>query len=148
MGTVLKDKKTKAQYKVIKAGAKDGTVAYVKSNNKKATAVTIPSVITVDGVKYRVTTIESYAFSGCTKLSSVTLGKNVKTIKTKAFYNCKKLKNIQINSAKLTSKTVDKNALKGIPKNAVVKVPKNKVKAYKKFFYQKGLNKKTKITKK
>lgn len=170
VGTVLKDKKTKAQYKVIKAGAKDGTVAYVKSNNKKATAVTIPSVITVDGVKYRVTsiaknafknnktikkvtignnvtTIESYAFSGCTKLTSVTIGKNVKTIKAKAFYNCKKLKSIQINSAKLTSKTVDKNALKGVPKNAVIKVPKNKVKTYKKFFYQKGLNKKTKITK-
>ena len=171
VGTVLKDEKTKAQYKVIKAGATDGKVAYVKSTNKKATTVTIPSVITVDGVKYRVTsiaknafknnktikkvtignnvtTIESYAFSGCTKLSSVTLGKNVKTIKAKAFYNCKKLKNIQINSAKLTSKTVDKNALKGILKNAVVKVPQNKVKAYKKFFYQKGLNKKTKITKK
>ena len=131
-------------YKVTKSGE---TVEYAAPKNKKVTRVTIPATVTIDGITYNVTGIAKNAFKGCSKLKSVTIGKNVETIGAKAFYGCKKLKTITIKTTKLTSKTVGKNAFKGTVKNAKVKVPKKSLKVYKKFFYKKGLNKKAKIKK-
>lgn len=143
---VIKDK-TGVSYKVTKAGTSGATVEFKAPKNKKVTKVTIPSTVVINGITYKVTSIAANAFVGCKKLTTVTIGKNVTKIGAKAFYGCKKLKKITIKTTKLKSKTVGKNAFKGTPKSAKVKVPAKSLKAYKKFLYKKGFNKKAKITK-
>ena len=50
-----------------------------------------------------------------------------------------------IKSTKLKASKVTKGAFKGVTKKTVIKVPKAKVKAYRKMFRKKGLNKKVKV---
>ena len=101
--------------------------------------------ITIGGRKFLVTSIGNSAFSGCSKATSATIGKNVTKIGSKAFYNCKKLKKITIKSTKL--KSVGPKAFKGINKKASIKVPKSKLKAYKKLLKKKGQASSVKIKK-
>lgn len=166
----LTDEKSGMSFVVTNPATNGGTVSFKAPKNKAVTNVTIPANVKVNGVTYKVTSIEKNAFSGCTKLKNITIGKNVTMIGSKAFYNCraltkvvipakvtkigakafygcKKLKNIIIKTKKLTSNSVGKKAFKGTPKSAVVKVPKKSLSSYKKFLYKKGLHKKAKITK-
>lgn len=94
-GTELKDSKTKAYYKVLSDNAKNPTVCYSKSTSSKAT-ITIPSSVKINGVTYKVTQIADEAFKNNTKITKVTISKNVKTIGKYAFSGCKKLKTIII----------------------------------------------------
>lgn len=121
------------QYKVTKAGAE---VSLIKTN-KKAKRVTIPAVIKVNEVTYKVTSIGAKAFNGSKKLSKVTVGTNIKKISNNAFFKCKSLKTVTIKSVLLTKKTASKRAFKGISRKMVIKVPKKMKKAYVKMF--KGL---------
>lgn len=121
------------QYKVIKAGAEVSLVG----TNKNAKNVTIPAVIKVKGVTYKVTSIGAAAFNGSKKLTKVTIGTNIKKISNNAFYKCKSLKTVTIKSVLLTKKTASKRAFKGISRKMVIKVPKKMKKAYVKIF--KGL---------
>lgn len=121
------------QYKVTKAGAE---VSLIKAN-KKAKRVTIPAVIKVNGVTYKVTSIGAKAFNGNKKLTKVTIGTNIKKISNNAFFKCRSLKTVTIKSVLLTKKTANKKAFKGISRKMVIKVPKKMKKAYVKMF--KGL---------
>lgn len=121
------------QYKVTKAGAE---VSLIKTN-KKAKRMTIPAVIKVNGVTYKVTSIGTKAFNGNKKLTKVTIGTNIKKISNNAFFKCKSLKTVTIKSVLLTKKTANKKAFKGISRKMVIKVPKKMKKAYVKMF--KGL---------
>lgn len=121
------------QYKVTKAGAE---VSLIKTN-KKAKRVTIPAVIKVNGVTYKVTSIGAKAFNGSKKLSKVTVGTNIKKISNNAFFKCRSLKTVTIKSVLLTKKTANKKAFKGISRKMVMKVPKKMKKVYVKIF--KGL---------
>lgn len=121
------------QYKVIKAGAEVSLVG----TNKNAKSVTIPAVIKVKGVTYKVTLIGTKAFNGSKKLTKVTIGTNIKKISNNAFFKCKSLKTVTIKSVLLTKKTANKKAFKGVNKKMVIKVPKKMKKAYVKIF--KGL---------
>ena len=121
------------QYKVIKAGAEVSLVG----TNKNAKSVTIPAVIKVKGVTYKVTSIGTKAFNGSKKLTKVTIGANIKKISNNAFFKCKSLKTVTIKSVLLTKKTANKKAFKGVNKKMVIKVPKKVKKAYVKIF--KGL---------
>ena len=121
------------QYKVIKAGAEISLVG----TNKNAKSVTIPAVIKVKGVTYKVTSIGAKAFNGSKKLTKVTIGTNIKKISNNAFYKCKSLKTVIIKSVLLTKKTANKKAVKGISRKMVIKVPKKMKKVYVKIF--KGL---------
>ena len=121
------------QYKVIKAGAEVSLVG----TNKNAKSVTIPAVIKVKGITYKVTSIGVKAFNGNKKLTKVTVGANIKAISNNAFYKCKSLKTVTIKSVLLTKKTANKKAFKGTNKKMVIKVPKKVKKAYVKIF--KGL---------
>ena len=121
------------QYKVTKAGVE---VSLIKAN-KKAKRVTIPAVIKVNGVTYKVTSIGAKAFNGSKKLTKVTVGTNIKRISNNAFYKCKSLKMVIIKSVLLTKKTASKKAFKGVGKKMVIKVPKKMKKVYAKMF--KGL---------
>ena len=163
IGTTLKDA-SGGTYKVLT----EKSVVYMKPVNKSVSKVVIPPTITDNGVTFVVSAVSKNVFAGCTKLKSVSIGKNVTSIGDKAFYNCrllskitipakvtrigkqafancKKIKMITIKSAKLRAKTVGAKAFKGIYKKTTVKVPKKQKKLYKKLLIAKGLTKKAKI---
>ena len=139
-GTKVTDKKSKAVYKVN--GNK--TVEYNKAN-KKAKKVTVPSTITVNGVKYQVTSIAAKAFANNKKLTKVVIPASVRSIGKQAFSGCKNLKSITIKTTYLTKKSVGAKAFKGIHAKATIKVPKKQKKAYQKFLKTKGIGKGVKI---
>lgn len=163
IGTTLNDS-SGATYKVLT----ENTVAYIKPFSKSVAKTVIPPTVTTNGTTFVVSSVAKNAFVGCTKLKSVTIGKNVTSIGDKAFYNCKslqkitipakvtkigkqafanckKMKLITIKSSKLTAKSVGSKAFKGIYKKPTVKVPKKKKKVYKKMLIAKGMPKKVKI---
>ena len=82
--------------------------------SKTTKSVTIPTVIRVNGVTYKVASIGAKAFNGNKKLTKV----NIKLVL-------------------LTKKTANKKAFKGVGKKMVIKVPKKMKKVYAKMF--KGL---------
>ena len=135
-GTVLKN--SSASFTVL-TGLK--TVAYKAPSKKTVKTVSIPASVKISGKTYKVVSISKDAFKGCSKLTAVTIGKNVGKIGAKAFYGCKKLKKVTFKTTKLTAGKVGSNAFKGIYKKAVIKSPKSKKKAYKKFLLKKGMKK-------
>ena len=58
--------------------------------------VIIPESVTYNGKPYSVTTIGDHAFSGCTSLTSVTIGNNVTSIGDHAFEDCTGLTSVTI----------------------------------------------------
>jgi len=95
-GTIDTSDDGKATYKVTTADLTNGTVTYVAPTNKKATTVTIPDTVVMDGVTYKVTSVEKGAFKNNKKIKKVTIGKNVKTIGKEAFSGCTKLKTVKL----------------------------------------------------
>ena len=133
-----------AGYVVAKADSKNPEVAYQKAAVTKGTVI-VPDTVEVNGTTYKVTSIEKKAFGTGKKIKTIILGKNIKTIKKDAFAGCKTLRKIIVKTKKLTKKTVAKKAFRGVRKNVRIIVPKKKKQAYRKLFYQRGLNKKVKI---
>lgn len=129
---------------VTSASASDGEVAMSKAKNAKT--VNIPDTVTVSGKKYKVTSIKANAFKGNKKLTSVTIGKNVKTIGKNAFNGCKKLTKVTVKSTVL--KSIGAKAFAKGSKKITVTVPKKKAKAYTKLFKKSGISKKAKFKKK
>ena len=142
-GSKLRDENG-AVYVITKADSKNPEVAYQKAAATKGTVV-VPDTIVVNGTTYKVTSIEKKAFETGKKIKTIILGKNVKSIKKDAFAGCKALQKIVVKTKKLTKKTVAKKAFRGVRKNVRIVVPKKKKQAYRKLFYQRGLNKKVKI---
>lgn len=142
-GTVLKDKKTGASYKVKKGGR---TVEFLKTASKKK-SVTIPASVKLKGKTYKVTSIKAGAFKNNKKLKKVTIGIHISKIGKNAFYGCKKLKTVIIKTKKLSAGKVGARAWKGIYKKATIKVPKKKRNAYRKWLKKKGITGKMKIVK-
>lgn len=120
-------------YKVTKAGAE----VMVYKTSKVARSVIIPATIKAKGITYKVTAIGTKAFNGNKKLKKVTIGANIKKISNNAFFKCPALKTVTVKTMKLTKKTANKKAFKGVNKKMVIKVPKKMKKAYVKIF--KGL---------
>lgn len=137
-GTVVEAREYK--YKFISSSE----VAFCGIKNNKTTKVIIPSVAKIGGKNFRVTTVSSNALKN-TKVTSVTVGANVKTIGSSAFAGCNKLKAITIKSKKI--KTVGKNSFRGIKSTSQIKVPSAKLKQYRKLLKGKGQGSKVKIVK-
>ena len=97
---------------------------------------------------YKVTSIAANACKGNKKITSLTIGSNVKSIGKNAFYGCKNLKKLVINSKKLTAESIGKNAFQGISDKAVVQTPKELAKKYRKLLKKKGLPASAKVRKK
>ena len=139
-GEKITDKSTGAVYKVTGKN----TVEYVKATSKK-TSRTIPSTVTLKGIKCQVTSIAAKAFKGDTKIKTVVIPATVRKIGKEAFAKCKNLKKITIKTRYLSSKNVGAKAFKGIYAKAKIKVPKKQKKAYKKLLKAKGIGKKVTI---
>jgi len=60
------------------------------------TSVRIPQTITYDSINYKVTSIGDSAFSGCTSLTSVTIGNSITSIGDSAFEGCNALMGVTI----------------------------------------------------
>lgn len=154
-GTILTDSATKAKYKVISSGNEEPAVQYVSSTDAAASAVTIASSVTIDGVAYKITeiadnafknnkklkkvtiagnivTIGKSAFQGCSALTSVKLGSSVKTIKDKAFYGCKKLSTLTLGA---NVATLGKSVFEGCISLKKVTIPKKVTKIGSRAFY-------------
>ena len=176
-GTALVDEKGKANYVVLSEGKTDAadpsknelpTVSYTGTTNKSAKKITVPDTVTLNGLVYRVDTIGVGALKGNKKITTVTIGKNVKVIEKNAFAGCTKLKTVNCKSevlykiganafkgdgklTKITLKTtllkkskVGSNAIKGTSKKLKISAPKKVRKSYQKIFKAKG-NKKVKV---
>ncbi len=95
-GTRLTDSKSKAVYKVTKAGPAGGTAAFLKPAGSRVKKITIPDSIKLDGITYKVTSISADACKNNKMLQSVSVGKNVLSIGRNAFYGCTNLKNVSM----------------------------------------------------
>ena len=153
------------KYRVISTSK----VAVIGLDTSKTTSITIPASVKVSGTTYKVTKIESGAFSGSSKLKIVKIGKNVTSIGNKAFYGCKALTDITI-GAKVKSigknafngcsslnrmtfsgtklKSVGAGSLKKINSKTTIYVPSSVLKKYKGIFEKAGIPKGVNITKK
>lgn len=121
-------------------------VSVLKVKTKAKKSYTIPYTVKINGYTCKVTGIDANAFSGCTKATKITIGKNVQKIGSKAFYNCKNLRTLTINSTKV--KSVGTNVFKNVYAKAKIKVPSSKLKSYQKLFAKKGQKSTVKIAKK
>ena len=143
-GTKLKDS-SGVSYEVTSDSKKTPTVAYTAAPEKAKKTVTIPKTVTVDGMKYKVTSIEENAFAENKNVKQIVVSQNITTIGANAFADCPKLKVITINSTKLTGKNVADDAFAGIADGTVIRVPKKMLARYQKLFAKKGLSKKVKV---
>ena len=85
-----------------------GSVAVLTSpKNKSITKITLPTTVKIGGKARKVTKISANAFKGCTKLTTVTIGKNVTSIGAGAFSGCKNLTKVVIGAG---VKSIGKNA--------------------------------------
>ena len=76
--------------------ADDTAILKDVSTPLSVTSVTVPATITHETVTYSVNTINFYAFSGCSKLSSITIPDSVTSIGEYAFNNCTSLETVEI----------------------------------------------------
>lgn len=135
--------------KVLDANAKTVAITKISKTGKKASKITIPTTVKVNGVTCQVVQIGANAFKGCSKLKSVVIGKNVKLIQKNAFYGCSKLSKVTFQGTAV--KTIKSGAFKKTAAKMTVKVPKtlkkNKkaLKAFQKKLTKAGMNKKAVI---
>ena len=160
IGTIIKDAAGIFNYRIT--GTDTVEVKNMTAKGKRKKAVKISKTIKVNGRTLKVTGIAANAFKGNKKMTSVTIGSNVKKIGSGAFMNCRNLTRVTVTAKGLTSigknafkgdrklktvnlrkvkalKKVGKGAFKGISKKVTVKVPKQKKKAYSKLLKKAGI---------
>ena len=75
----------------------DVEVTYKDNNyNSYSGIINIPETIEVEGVKYSVTSIDDYAFAGCSGLTEITIPESVTSIGDYAFSGCIELTEVTI----------------------------------------------------
>ncbi len=70
--------------------------SYYSYDNEYTGSVNIPESVTYNSRTYSVTTIDNYAFRGCSSLTSITIPNSVTTIDYAAFYGCEGLTSVTI----------------------------------------------------
>ena len=88
------------------AGSHTLVVKYIKDSSQsrnndegKIYNVTLNDAVGVEEVEYRVTSIDGYAFSGCTGLTSIEIPNSVTSIGNSAFRKCSGLTNVVIGNS-------------------------------------------------
>ncbi len=110
----------------------DGTATYNGPKSKSKTSYTVPATVKINGKTRKVTVFDTRSMKGCSKMKSLTVGKNVTRIVGKGLNGKKKLKKVTINSKMITK--VDKGALKNLGRGAKIYLPKSMKSKYKKIF--------------
>ena len=131
VGTIQSDSEGKATYKVTTSDLSSGTVTYIAPVDSKVTDITVPDIVVIDGVTYKVTAIEKNAFKN-SGIKTITIGKNVTTIGDKAFYKCTSLTKVSLPS---NVKIIGKSAFEGCKKVTSVTIGKSVSKIGSKAFY-------------
>ena len=98
--------------------------------------ITIPSSVTYNGITYAVTSIEYYAFYGCSSLTSVTIPNSVTSIGSNAFRNCSSLTSITIPNS-VTS--IGWSAFEGCSSLTSVTIPNSVTSIESNAFYNTGI---------
>ncbi|MFD1403808.1 LamG-like jellyroll fold domain-containing protein [Robinsoniella peoriensis] len=124
------------KYKVTNPTPQKATVMVVGASSRNVKKVTVPSTVTLKGVKCKVTKIGQKSFKNYRKLQQITIGSNVTAIGQQAFYGDSRLTYINVKSKVL--KNAYSKSLKGISPNATINVPNSKVREYKKVFKNRG----------
>lgn len=107
---------------------KDGTATMNKipAKDAKKKQVTVSSTVTVNGVKYKVTTVDAKAFSNAKKATTITLPATITKISKGAFTGATKLTKLQLKGKKVASMTIQKGAFKGLStKKMTIRVSKS-----------------------
>ena len=103
----------------------DGTASVSKQEKHIQGDVNIPSAITYQEKRYRVTSIGKWAFNRCKGLTAITIPNSVTSIGEWAFYNCKGLTSISL------PKTLTDIGVWVFNKNLqIIRVPKGKKEDY------------------
>lgn len=129
------------KYKITKAGQ----VSIIGAEKKNLSKIAIADNVKFLGKSYKITGIEKNAFKGFSKATTLTIGKNVKKIGANAFSGCKKLSKVTIKSATISS--FGANSFKGTGKKISFKVPKSALKKYTAKIRKTGVSKKSVISK-
>lgn len=102
-------------YKILSVTSTGGTVMYMSYNNKNAKTVTVPNVVKIGTVPFKVTAISKDAFKNNKNLTKVVIGKNVATIGSNAFMGCTALSTVTLGAG---VKNIQSNAFNGCIKLA------------------------------
>lgn len=146
VGDMLYDVSGKAEYEVVKISGETVFVSYNATLKKKQKVVTVPNQIkTEDGIDCKVIAVSERAFYNNKYVKKIVLGSNISRIGARAFTGCRKLTSLTIKSKGITSKSLKSKTFKGISSKTKIKVPAEKRDAYKKLFYKKGLSKRVKV---
>ena len=142
--------KNSGKYKITKVTKKkgkivSGTVTYMAPYDLNCTKAVTANNIEIDGVKFKVTSINANALKSCKKIKSFVVGENISSIGKSAFKDCKNLKNVTIKTK--TLKSIGSNAFKGTNAKIKIKVPKKKLDKYEKMIRKADAPKGAKITK-
>jgi len=125
------------KYKVTNAATGKAAVSVTGASKKTSKSIIIPAVVTLKGIKCKVTGIGAKAFYKFKSLTKIKIGSNVIIIGKQAFYGDAKLKKIIVKTKKLNQ--IGGQAFKGISSNATIRVPSSMKKKYQKRFKNKGL---------
>ncbi len=107
--------------------AKDGTATVSKIAATSKKTVEIPPRVTVDGVSYKVTKLDSNALSGCKKATTVRVPAAIDTISKNAFKGCTSVKTIKMITR--DGVKIEKGAFSGLDTTKITIVVNKKMKA-------------------
>ena len=156
-GTVLSVGSGKAKQRFRVLDAENRTVTFL-GGTKNATRVKVPAAITINEVRYKVTTVEKRSLYGQKRAKKVSVGKNVTTVGRRSFAKMRQFREADLSKARvrvmgthlftgdrrLKTVRINGNGLRKVKKGAFAGITKKttiKVYAKSKSLYRKVIKK-------